>query len=516
MPARKGLVLLVLSLLLLAPVEAYKGSQLTRGPVDSFQLIDQNGDAYSFDFDSEGIIVASFIFTRCPDVCPVITQSLKSVEQELTERERQDVTFVSITVDPEYDTPERLAAYADLHGVDWPHLTGTVEELEPVWATFGLVVQTAVIEAHVMAYQPAESSVTIAGTDNADGQYMFTLNASTATQMLTEERNWTLNTSLTSFGTMLHGINGVDAPDDGAWYWELNIWNESGGEWMASEVGMDVVDVLQRPHFAWAASNANRSNLSAPDLENGISMSVVWPNGSVDAVSSETFTGYHLTEGALGEANINRTIESQSFGHYLSSLDDVPAPDDWSWWWNLFVWNRTTGEWATSEVGMDDLAEPEHIAWAPSTINASSLPSPVSGSADPSVCNGHGWHMGSGEGKHCMCDDGYAWGGDDRLSCVLEVNEEYTVGHSTIVYILNPAREPVVAWAGDDWHPEDMASDIQAVLEVEKLGGHEPEVTPGFGILGVFGASLVAFMVGSRTIMVNPNQAKGEKTEAHA
>jgi protein SCO1/2 len=136
----KGLVLLVLALLLIAPVEAYKGSQLSRGPIESFQLIDQNGDAYSFDFDSEGVIVASFIFTRCPDVCPVITQSLKSVEQELTERERQDVTFVSITVDPEYDISERLAVYADLYGVDWPYLIGTVEEFEFVWATFGLVV----------------------------------------------------------------------------------------------------------------------------------------------------------------------------------------------------------------------------------------------------------------------------------------------------------------------------------------------------------------------------------------
>jgi len=512
----KALVLLVLALLLIAPVEAYKGSQLTRGPIESFQLIDQNGDAYSFDFDSEGVIVASFIFTRCPDVCPVITQSLKSVEQELTERERQDVTFVSITVDPEHDSPERLAAYAELHGVDWPHLTGTSEELEPVWATFGLVVQTAVIEAHVMPYQPAESSVTIAGTNNTDGQYMFALNASLASEMLAVDRNWTLNTSLTSFGTMLHGINGVDAPDDGAWYWELNLWNESGNEWVTSDVGMDAVDVLQTPHFAWVASNANRSNLSAPDPENGMSMAVIWPNGSAETVSSESFTGYHLTEGALGEVGINRTVEATSFGHYMSSLDDLAAPDDGSWWWSLSVWNQTAGEWSTSDVGMDGLSEPEHIAWAPSTTNTSSLPSPMSGEADASVCNGHGWHMGSGEGKHCMCDEGYTWDGDDRLSCIPDVTEDYTVGHSTIVYILNPAREPVVAWAGDDWRPEDVATDIQTVLEMERLGGHEPEVTPGLGIFGVFGASLVAYLVGVRTTKPNPTQAKGEKTEPHA
>jgi len=69
---RTGAVLLF-TLLLLGPVGAYKGSQLSRGPVDGFQLTDQANEPYSFDFDSEGVVVASFIFTRCPDVCPVLT-----------------------------------------------------------------------------------------------------------------------------------------------------------------------------------------------------------------------------------------------------------------------------------------------------------------------------------------------------------------------------------------------------------------------------------------------------------
>ena len=43
-------------------------------------------------------------------------------------------------------------------------------------------------------------------------------------------------------------------------------------------------------------------------------------------------------------------------------------------------------------------------------------PPPLSG--DPLVCDGHGWEMGRGEERHCMCDEGYQWDGGDDLSCV--------------------------------------------------------------------------------------------------
>ena len=126
------------------------GKQLARGPVDSFTLTDQSGENYTFGIDTEGVVVVSFIFTRCPDVCPVLTQSLIAVEAELNEDERKDVTFVSITVDPEYDTPEALKEYSERMGASWPHLTGTAEELQPIWDMFAVVVEQSVIDMHVM------------------------------------------------------------------------------------------------------------------------------------------------------------------------------------------------------------------------------------------------------------------------------------------------------------------------------------------------------------------------------
>ena len=217
---KRAIVPVLAMLLLLAPVSAYKGSQLARGPVEDFSLVDQNGENYSFDTDSEGVVVVSFIFTRCPDVCPVITQQLKNVELELSERERDDVSFVSITVDPAHDSPEMLLEYTQHHGVSWPHLTGTQAELEPVWGTFALVVQTNVIEAHVMEYQPGEASVTLVDTNNTSSQHMFAYRGWDATMMAAEQAGWSLNTSTGDFGRMLHGINGTDSPADWSWYWE--------------------------------------------------------------------------------------------------------------------------------------------------------------------------------------------------------------------------------------------------------------------------------------------------------
>ena len=106
MKSRLGYFFLIAVLMIVPSASGYIGSQLSRGPVESFTLTDQNGDEYSLLNDSDGVVVVSFIFTRCPDVCPVLTQQLTSVEMQLSERELEDVSFISITVDPKHDTPE--------------------------------------------------------------------------------------------------------------------------------------------------------------------------------------------------------------------------------------------------------------------------------------------------------------------------------------------------------------------------------------------------------------------------
>jgi protein SCO1/2 len=76
--------------------------------------------------------VANFIFTRCPTICPAFTRRMARVQAE-TQRHGPMLQLVSFSVDPTYDTPERLAEYAQRHGANperWSFLTGDYERLK--------------------------------------------------------------------------------------------------------------------------------------------------------------------------------------------------------------------------------------------------------------------------------------------------------------------------------------------------------------------------------------------------
>jgi protein SCO1/2 len=89
------------------------------------KLVDQRGKSVT-NADLEGkVLVANFIFTTCPTVCPRLSERMAKVGKDL--EGTKDVRLVSITVDPENDTPEKLAAYGARYGADperWMFLTG--------------------------------------------------------------------------------------------------------------------------------------------------------------------------------------------------------------------------------------------------------------------------------------------------------------------------------------------------------------------------------------------------------
>ena len=68
-------------------------------------------------------LVVNFIFTSCPEICPVMTGTQLQLQRRLRD-ERAAPQFVSITLDPDQDKPEILAEYAARFGADWLFLTG--------------------------------------------------------------------------------------------------------------------------------------------------------------------------------------------------------------------------------------------------------------------------------------------------------------------------------------------------------------------------------------------------------
>ncbi len=101
--------------------------------VADFDLINQNGEPVTkADVDGK-VWLANFIFTSCATECPTLSMRVSAIQKRLQES-GDDVKFISFSVDPQTDTPERLASYAKTFGArpGWEFLTGDPDELDKV------------------------------------------------------------------------------------------------------------------------------------------------------------------------------------------------------------------------------------------------------------------------------------------------------------------------------------------------------------------------------------------------
>lgn len=111
-------------------------------PAPGFTLTDQDGRRVSLAALRGKVVVASFIYTECKDVCPVLPQILSRVDRFLKPEEIARTRFVGISIDPLRDTPEKLRAFMSAHALSperWTLLTGNAAELTRVAADYGVV-----------------------------------------------------------------------------------------------------------------------------------------------------------------------------------------------------------------------------------------------------------------------------------------------------------------------------------------------------------------------------------------
>lgn len=128
------------------PTTLAKGAQRrdVQVPIPSFTLTDHTGKVFHFESLRGKVVLLAFVYTTCPDVCPLVTASMRSVQRSLEESEQKDVFLLSITTDPEVDSPAVLKSYAQRYQVDfrnWLFLTGDQKSLDPVWKSFGIKVE---------------------------------------------------------------------------------------------------------------------------------------------------------------------------------------------------------------------------------------------------------------------------------------------------------------------------------------------------------------------------------------
>jgi protein SCO1/2 len=102
------------------------------GTAPAFHMVDQGGRPFGSDELKGQVYVASFFFTRCTSICPKLMYQVRTLQDRLKSEHQEGIHLVSISVDPENDTPANLASYAENVGADparWTLLTGEKERL---------------------------------------------------------------------------------------------------------------------------------------------------------------------------------------------------------------------------------------------------------------------------------------------------------------------------------------------------------------------------------------------------
>ena len=104
---------------------------------ENYSLVDQDGSATEFPAAYSGeVMLVGYVYTHCPDICPMITYNMRDIQRELSDEE--NFMLVSISFDPDRDTPEILFDYAENYRLDqsnWRLLTGNPSEVDEVLET---------------------------------------------------------------------------------------------------------------------------------------------------------------------------------------------------------------------------------------------------------------------------------------------------------------------------------------------------------------------------------------------
>ena len=110
-------------------------------PAPEFTLTKQDGKRLALKELRGKVLAITFIFASCVDTCPLLTAKMAGIQNRLGSDFGKKVHFVSITVDPERDTPDVLKRYGEAHKANaagWAFLTGTSAEIREVAKRYGI------------------------------------------------------------------------------------------------------------------------------------------------------------------------------------------------------------------------------------------------------------------------------------------------------------------------------------------------------------------------------------------
>jgi protein SCO1/2 len=139
------------------------GTELDGRLAPDFTLTDHRGqDVRLTDFRGKAVVL-TFVYTSCPDICPLIAENLRIAHELLPEDARDDVALLAVSLDPARDTPRALRDFSAVHRLadnpSWFALRGDPAALQQVWQDYGMYPGTG----------PATPGSSIATTGGGEG-----------------------------------------------------------------------------------------------------------------------------------------------------------------------------------------------------------------------------------------------------------------------------------------------------------------------------------------------------------
>ncbi len=106
-------------------------------PAPGFSLVDQFGDPVDLASFRGRVALLTFLYTACPDICPVVTAHLRDAH-EMLGGDAQEVAIIAVSIDPERDSVEQAYDYSERWRMadKWSFLVGEEADLGPVWAAY--------------------------------------------------------------------------------------------------------------------------------------------------------------------------------------------------------------------------------------------------------------------------------------------------------------------------------------------------------------------------------------------
>jgi protein SCO1/2 len=136
-------VLFVVFLLASCSQPKLAGTDLGATNAPDFTLTDGvSGRSVSLSAQRGQVVALTFLYTTCPDVCPLTASRFRAAQDSLG-ADKDRVTFIAVSVDPERDTPKATQDFSAAHGLstNWYYLVGGRAQLASVWAAYGIGVQ---------------------------------------------------------------------------------------------------------------------------------------------------------------------------------------------------------------------------------------------------------------------------------------------------------------------------------------------------------------------------------------